>query len=134
MLKFFLLLLLCGLSRARTSKDLRVRVDDGRMIGRYLTTDSGKTIRAFMGIPYARPPVKDLRFKPPLRVQPWQGILLAQTEPPMCTQVNPFIRSKKVEGQEDCLYLNVYAPEVLETLSPIFCVDKQSRIFTAKKY
>ena len=112
MLKIFIFLLFCELCRARTSDDLRVRIDDGRIIGRYLTSESGRTIRAFMGIPYAEPPVKDLRFRAPVKVKPWPGILLAQQEPPMCTQLNPFIRSRKVEGQEDCLYLNVYAPEV----------------------
>lgn len=65
-----------------------------------------------MGIPYAEPPVEDLRFRAPVEVKPWQGILKAQQEPPMCIQLDPFIHSRKVYGQEDCLYLNVYAPEV----------------------
>ncbi|CRK89381.1 CLUMA_CG003135, isoform A [Clunio marinus] len=111
MIKIFILFaLLCGFCLARTSKDLKVRIDDGRIIGRYLTTENGKTIRAFMGIPYAEPPIKNLRFKAPVKVKPWQGILLAQQEPPMCMQANVFIRERKIEGQEDCLYLNVYAP------------------------
>lgn len=113
MFKFLLLLLFCGICWARTSKDLRVRIDDGRIIGRYLTSESGRTIRAFMGIPYAEPPVGKLRFRAPLKVEPWQGFLFAHREPPMCTQVNP--QSKKVEGQEDCLYLNVYTPEVSQS-------------------
>lgn len=81
-------------------------------MGRYLTSESGRSIRAFMGIPYAEPPVGNLRFRAPVKVKPWQGILKAQTEPPACLQVDPFERSKMVEGQEDCLYLNVYTPEV----------------------
>ena len=64
-----------------------------------------------MGIPYAEPPVRKLRFRAPVKVKPWQGILLAQTEPPMCTQKDPFARTE-IQGQEDCLYLNVYAPMV----------------------
>lgn len=112
MLKIFFFILFIGLCRARTSTDLQVRIEDGRMVGRYLTTQSGRTIRAFMGIPYAEPPVGDLRFRAPLKVKRWQGILLAHKEPPMCTQRDPFTRSKIVEGQEDCLYLNVYTPEV----------------------
>lgn len=120
MLRFLLALLLVGLCQARTSKDLKIRVDDGRLVGRYMTSVSGKTIRAFMGIPYAEPPVGELRFRAPVPKKMWPGILLAQTEPPMCTQANPFARSKKVVGQEDCLYLNVYAPEVLA----IKCISK----------
>lgn len=113
MLKVILLLFFCGVCLARIAKDLQVRVDDGRMIGRYMTSLSGKTIRAFMGIPYAEPPVGELRFRAPVPKKMWPEILLAHKEPPMCTQANPFARSKTVVGQEDCLYLNVYAPEVL---------------------
>lgn len=48
----------------RTSKELRVVLPNGSpILGRYLTSDSGKGIRAFMGIPYAEPPVGDLRFR-----------------------------------------------------------------------
>jgi hypothetical protein len=112
MLKIFCLLLFCGFCWSRTAEELKVRIEDGRIIGRYLTTDSGRGIRAFMGIPYAEPPVGKMRFKAPLKPKPWQGILLAQKEPPMCTQRDPFTRAKKVEGQEDCLYLNVYTPHV----------------------
>jgi Carboxylesterase family len=106
-LVFALALGLCG---ARLSKDLRVRIDDGRIVGRYLTSESGRTIRAFMGIPYAQPPLGNLRFRAPVKVSRWEGILMAHKEPPMCTQTDP--ATGKVEGQEDCLYLNVYAPEV----------------------
>lgn len=112
MLKFLLILLVVDLSQTRTSDDLKVRIEDGRIIGRYLTSGSGRTIRAFMGIPYAEPPVGNLRFHAPVKINPWQGILIAHEEPPMCTQRDSFSRSQITEGQEDCLYLNVYAPEV----------------------
>lgn len=112
MLKLLLILVVIDLTQARTSNDLKVRIEDGRVIGRFLTSESGRTIRAFMGIPYAEPPVGNLRFRAPVKVKPWQGILIAQKEPPMCTQRDPFSRSQTTEGQEDCLYLNVYAPEV----------------------
>lgn len=48
---------------ARTSKSLKVKTDSGLLVGRHLTTHNGRPIRAFMGIPYAQPPVGDLRFK-----------------------------------------------------------------------
>lgn len=112
MLKILLVLIICGMCRARTSKDLRVRTEDGRVIGRYMTSVSGRTIRAFMGIPYAEPPVDDLRFRPPVNKKIYMGVLMAHEEPPMCLQADPFARSRKLQGQEDCLYLNVYAPEV----------------------
>lgn len=48
----------------RTSEDLKVQLPDGgKLVGRYLTSDSGRGIRAFMGVPYAEPPIGELRFK-----------------------------------------------------------------------
>jgi para-nitrobenzyl esterase len=81
-----------------------------------MTSLSGRTIRAFTSIPFAAPPVDELRFKAPQKVKPWDKVLRTQQETPKCVQINPFARTKlpanySVEGQEDCLYLNVYAPE-----------------------
>lgn len=48
----------------RTSNELRVSLPNGsKLIGRHLRSHDGKGIRAFMGIPYAEPPVGDLRFR-----------------------------------------------------------------------
>ena len=49
---------------SRTSEKLQVQLSDGsRLLGRYLTSDSGRGIRAFMGIPYAEKPLGELRWK-----------------------------------------------------------------------
>lgn len=57
-----LCLILC--TDARTSESLKVKLPDGsKLVGRYLTSDSGRGIRAFMGVPYAEPPLGELRFK-----------------------------------------------------------------------
>ena len=48
---------------ANISENLKVQLPDGsEILGRYLTSDSGRGIRAFMGIPYAEPPINELRF------------------------------------------------------------------------
>jgi len=107
-------LVLNKICEGRTAENLKVRIDDGKIIGRYLTSISGKGIRAFLGLPYAAPPVGELRFKAPKKPTPWyHDSLLAHNEPPMCIQTNIYDRTeKRVIGQEDCLYLNVYTPNV----------------------
>jgi Carboxylesterase family len=60
----FLFCFFVSLSESRTSEELKVQLPDGsNLLGRYLTSDSGKGIRAFLGVPYAEPPVGELRFK-----------------------------------------------------------------------
>lgn len=55
--------LFCGID-SRTDDSLRITVPHGgQIVGRYLTTHDGKGIRAFLGVPYAEPPIGSLRFK-----------------------------------------------------------------------
>lgn len=69
-------------------------------------------IRAFRGIPFAAPPVGDLRWKPPQPATNWTGVRQGDTFRPQCMQRRVFsdmvFRSSGVS--EDCLYLNVWTP------------------------
>lgn len=67
-------------------------------------------IFAFKGIRYARPPVGDLRFKAPLPELPWKGIRSALREGSVCPHRSMILDNFK--GHEDCLFLNVYAPDL----------------------
>lgn len=59
-----LCLCLCDFLSARSSEVLKVKLPkSGTLVGRYLVSHHGKGIRAFLGVPYAEPPVGDLRFK-----------------------------------------------------------------------
>ena len=63
-----ILVLLCSsfipCCECRTSEELKVTLSDGsRLLGRYLTSDSGRGMLAFMGVPYAEPPNGELRWK-----------------------------------------------------------------------
>lgn len=49
---------------ARTSDELRITLpNESKLIGRALRSHDGRPIKAFMGIPYAKPPIGELRFK-----------------------------------------------------------------------
>ncbi|XP_051862785.1 uncharacterized protein LOC127565909 [Drosophila albomicans] len=61
----------------------------------------------FDGIPYAKPPLGDLRFQEPQDVAPWEGVLDCLKPREKCLQINKM--SLEIEGAEDCLYLNVAA-------------------------
>ncbi|MGG1945264.1 carboxylesterase family protein [Trinickia sp. NRRL B-1857] len=71
-----------------------------------------KDVRVFRGIPYAAPPVDDLRFREPQSVARWAGVRSAKQFGPRCMQPNvagkPDFRSTTMS--EDCLYLNVWTP------------------------
>jgi para-nitrobenzyl esterase len=64
---------------------------------------------AFKGIPFAQPPVADLRWRPPLPVKPWPDVREATAFGPPCTQ-NSGGRMLD-NSREDCLFLNVWTPE-----------------------
>ncbi|MFD5629005.1 carboxylesterase/lipase family protein [Streptomyces sp. NPDC127072] len=64
----------------------------------------------FLGLPYAAPPVRELRFAPPAAPASWQGIRTADRQSPACLQFEPTgVREEQVLS-EDCLYLDVYRP------------------------
>lgn len=80
-----------------------------------VTTESGpvRGIRAgafdaYPGIPYAAPPLGELRWRPPRPYGRWQGVLEASGFGSECTQ--PGSTPGDVAGSEDCLFLNVYRP------------------------
>nr|AGC24393.1 carboxylesterase [Locusta migratoria] len=79
---------------------------------------TGQVMYTFKGVPYAEPPVGTQRFQPPVAKQPWNGVRDALSAGSMCVQQNNGVFS----GQEDCLFLNVYTPELPSgstTLRPV---------------
>ena len=82
-----------------------VTTADGAVRG---VTENG--VNVYRGIPYAAPPVGDLRWLPPQPAKPWRGVRDASKPTASCAQVTtlgPFAGPASI--QEDCLYLNVYA-------------------------
>lgn len=52
-------------------------------------------------------------LQPPVPAAPWNGERQTVKDSAICIQRDPFRRDVEIEGSEDCLYLNVYAPQVL---------------------
>ncbi|XP_072020499.1 acetylcholinesterase-like [Amphiura filiformis] len=67
-----------------------------------------KYLDIFYGIPFAEPPIGDLRWQLPVPKANWDGILNATSRSAACFQENP--ATIYLRKSEDCLYLNVYAP------------------------
>jgi len=89
-----------------------VLIDQGKLIGKRRKTVKGTRFSSFTRIPYASPPVGDRRFKKPSEPPLWHGTLDAGRPCPKPLQSNYV--TGLLEGQEDCLYLNVYIPELPE--------------------
>ena len=101
-----IVLALAALSCAGTEPSLipdPISTDTGLVSGEDLG-DPGEQVRIYRGIPYAAPPVGELRWKPPQPVEPWDGVL-------ECTEWADRAPQPESEGlggiSEDCLYLNV---------------------------
>ncbi len=71
-------------------------------------------VRRFLGVPFAAPPVGDLRFKKPQAPAKWDGVRDATKLPKACAQgPNEFVSLDINDFSEDCLYLNIYMPELM---------------------
>lgn len=74
-----------------------------------------KDIDVFLGIPYAEPPIGDLRFRKPKTVKPWNGIYRAIRHSRPCLQYHLDHRVERtpwispITSSEDCLYLNIWS-------------------------
>ncbi|HTM81794.1 carboxylesterase/lipase family protein [Asticcacaulis sp.] len=88
-----------------------VSVTGGQISG----ADNGE-VRTFLGVPFAAPPVGDLRWRPPQPVVPWTGVKETRAFSPVCRQTAAWITNPQ---SEDCLYLNIWAPETTEKLPVI---------------
>jgi para-nitrobenzyl esterase len=80
-----------------------VKVTGGEIAG----TRAG-ALRAYLGVPFAAPPVGALRWRAPQPVVPWQGVKQATGYAPACAQTAVWVTNPK---SEDCLYLNIWSPE-----------------------
>ena len=96
---------------------LQAKVEEGVLEG---LPAANQMFSVFRGVPFAAPPLGELRWKDPQPVQPWQGVRAAYKFPPMAMQ-EPFVSEGggivatefyvgNYQKSEDCLYLNIWTP------------------------
>ncbi len=102
---FLVALGLAALSEPAWSQGGVAEVTGGRIQG----AAQGDLV-VYKGVPFAAPPVGELRWRDPQPVKSWTGVRDATTFSRACTQpITPFMPPGQTPG-EDCLYLNVWAP------------------------
>lgn len=87
-----------------------VQTNYGPIRGCHKTSQLNDDYFAYQGIPFAKPPIGELRFKAPEPCEPWKDILDATKEKPI-----PFPADRSTvmhDNSEDCLYLNIYKKDV----------------------
>jgi carboxylesterase type B len=90
-----------------SSEFVELKVESGTLIGRTVKNET-KPVHSFLGVPFAAPPVNELRWQPPAKLAPF-GIREALTLEHSCVQSkNAFSDFTKIS--EDCLYLNAWLP------------------------
>jgi para-nitrobenzyl esterase len=98
-----------------------LKIEGGKVIGVQTSTEG---IIAYKGIPFAAPPIGDLRWKEPQPVVPWEGVMVANAYGDAASQTTwdpesfygrEWRASGSVPFTEDCLYLNIWTPAAGKT-------------------
>ena len=105
-----------------------ITIDTGTLAGTSIQSKTGTAIHLFAGIPYAAPPIGDLRWREPHSADSWEGVRDATGYGPSCPQpiagdsgfrdsITKGLGAEapekvELEYSEDCLYLNVFSPEL----------------------
>lgn len=118
-----------------------VQTKHGPVKGKIVTMDyrlQFRNIEQYLGVPYASPPVDNLRFMPPVTSAPWKEVKPVEDLKPVCPQMLPSVHSlqkivpygrvaylNRILAQlhnqsEDCLYLNIYLRAGGRCLNKIF--------------
>jgi para-nitrobenzyl esterase len=96
----------------------QVTIDSGTLLGTWVA--SSPPVAAFLGIPYAAQPIRNLRWKAPQLPPGWSGIRNATAYGPACPQapsswLPEMLGIQKMATDEACLYLNVWTPRMSGT-------------------
>lgn len=92
---------------------ITIELDSGTVVGK---VHSESDVLEWLGIPYAQPPIGNLRWKAPQPVAAWDGSINTQAAGNVCPQRAGGV----VIGDEDCLHLNIWRPNTDETDLPVY--------------
>ncbi|MBT3634767.1 MAG: carboxylesterase family protein [Candidatus Marinimicrobia bacterium] len=97
------------LSQKHNNAYVKIKVENGLIEGFF---DASANLNVFFGIPYAKPPVDDLRWKAPQPMDNWNGVLETKkfSAHPVQIPVWGDLHTRSEKMSEDCLYLNIWAP------------------------
>ncbi|XP_077984264.1 acetylcholinesterase-like [Glandiceps talaboti] len=99
-----------------------VEISTGKLVGtsvQFTNKDIHHTVHVYRGIPYAEPPIGDLRFRPPVPRSPWSDEYDASYFRSTCIQPEMPLFASDEPTDEDCLYLNVYVPQPTPTKAAV---------------
>lgn len=110
-----------------------VQTSSGTYCGTERRNTQGQTSHAYLGIPFAQPPVGELRWQPPQPITtPTPGVQKATRFGNECVQPSSAIVG--FTGNEDCLYLNVYAPKDIPGPLPVMFYIHGGGFFLAQSH
>merc|ERR1711971_1190766 len=115
---------------ALVAGDVEVMLEGlGKLRGKAGVARNNHKYHQFLGIPYAEPPTGDRRFRNPVPVTSWEeeGVRSASEFGPVCLQM-PYSAPDKIEGSENCLYLNIYTKDVKASKPVLFYIHGGSFI------
>lgn len=112
---FIAMLLLCGMNitglfaQGNDGFPVQTKLENGTIEGLY---DTKTGLQFYLGVPFAKPPVGDLRWKAPQAIDKWTGVKHTKAFGPRSVQAIVFgdMNSRSNGISEDCLYLNVWTP------------------------
>lgn len=98
---------------ANSNEQVTVKIKSGQINGFKQDIDR-KQLDVFLGIPYAQPPLGELRFRKPVPKQPWKHTIDATKWPNPCIGISEgFDDFLNKNFSEDCLYLNIWSPGII---------------------